>query len=159
MIWCYFSMGTPLHSPTFRLLDPLLPIKPQAKRAVCKKKNRYCTFLFLELQSKEIVFKINIINLCLHLCFNYWNQWDAKIVVLYKSCPSEWSFRNISINECFVVGLGISPVPGAKIPMPVDLINVKLCTYIICFAYKGKRIRNAPSYNIWKKSNESNGEF
>jgi hypothetical protein len=46
-------MGTPLHSPTFGLLDPLLSIKPQAKRTVCKKK-RDCTFLFLELQSKEI---------------------------------------------------------------------------------------------------------
>jgi hypothetical protein len=53
-------------------------------------------------------------------------------------CPSEWSFRNISINECFVVGLGIPPVSGAKIPTPVDLISVKLCIYIICFAHKRK---------------------
>jgi hypothetical protein len=34
-----------------------------------------------------------------------------------KSCPSEWNFQNISINEYFVVGLGIPKVPGAKIPM------------------------------------------
>jgi hypothetical protein len=89
----------------------------------------------------------------------HWNQRDPKTVVLYKSCPSEWSFRNISINQCFIVGLGIPPVPGAKIPTPVDLITVKLCTSIICFAYKRKRIRNAPSYNVWKKSNVSNGKF
>jgi hypothetical protein len=33
------------------------------------------------------------------------------------------------MNECFVVGLGISPVPGNKIHTSVDLITVKLCTY------------------------------
>jgi hypothetical protein len=48
----------------------------------------------------------------------------------------------------FHVGLDIPPVSGAKIPTPVDLITVKLCTYIIYFASKRKRIRNAPSYNV-----------
>jgi hypothetical protein len=52
MIWCYFSMGTPLHSPTVGLLDPLLAIKPQAKRAVCKKKSiLYISILRLFLKS------------------------------------------------------------------------------------------------------------
>jgi hypothetical protein len=35
------------------------------------------------------------------------------------------------LNECFVVGLGIPPVPGDRIHTPVDLIIVKLCTYIM----------------------------
>jgi hypothetical protein len=30
------------------------------------------------------------------------------------------------MNEYFVVGLGIPPVPGDEIHTPVDLINVKL---------------------------------
>jgi hypothetical protein len=47
-------------------------------------------------------------------------------------------------------------VPGAKIPTPVDLITVKLCTYIICFAHKRKRIRNALSYNVWKNFSQMN---
>jgi hypothetical protein len=55
-------MGTPLHPPTVGLLDLLLPIKPQAKRAVCKKLILHIS-IFLGGQSKEIVFKINIINL------------------------------------------------------------------------------------------------
>jgi hypothetical protein len=37
---------------------------------------------------------------------------------------------NIPMNECFVVGFGIPPVPGNEIHTPVDLINVKLCIYI-----------------------------
>jgi hypothetical protein len=32
------------------------------------------------------------------------------------------------------VGLGIPPVPGYEILPPVDLINVKLCTYSMFFA-------------------------
>jgi hypothetical protein len=42
---------------------------------------------------------------------------------------------NIPINEWIfcTVGLVIPPVPVDEILGPVDLINVKLCTYSICF--------------------------
>jgi hypothetical protein len=40
---------------------------------------------------------------------------------------------NIPMNEFCTVGLGIPPVPRYEILPPVDLINVKLCTYSICF--------------------------
>jgi hypothetical protein len=37
-----------------------------------------------------------------------------------------------------------------EILAPVDLINVKLCIYSICFCiiFKTKSIRNVPSHNI-----------
>jgi hypothetical protein len=68
---------------------------------------------------------------------------------------------NIPMNEFCTVGLGIPPVPVYEILPPVDLINVKLYTHSICFCiiFKKKCIRNAPSHNIWKNSNESNCEF
>jgi hypothetical protein len=71
-----------------------------------------------------------------------------RSAVLVVPFGMEFSKYNVLIYECFVVGLGIPPVPGANIPTPVYLITVKLCTCIICFAYKRKRIRNASSYNI-----------
>jgi hypothetical protein len=55
------------------------------------------------------------------------------------------------------VGLGISPIPGYEILAPVDLINVKLCTYSthVCFGiihmYLKKSTRNAPSHNYMKE--------
>jgi hypothetical protein len=55
-----FLHGTPLLSPTVVLLDPLLPIKPQARRAVCKNID---TVLFLDLDREIVFFSINIINL------------------------------------------------------------------------------------------------
>jgi hypothetical protein len=68
------------------------------------------------------------------------------------TCTNEWMFCTVEP--------GIPPVPVDEILAPVDLIDVKLCTYSKCFCIILKKsIRNAPSHNIWKNSNEFNREF
>jgi hypothetical protein len=124
------SRVDPWTPPAFGLLDPLLItvwyIFPVKHKEPCAK--RKIDTVHIASQSMEIVFEIWSKYIYVH-----WNQWDLKSYRCISCALRNGVFRNIPMNECFVVGLGIPPTPGDKIHTPVDLITGKLCTYIICF--------------------------